>query len=405
MLTNKTLKTGYVILFLLVFLSFSPLPSYSNPGGQNIQLNFYGDIVQLPCEYLSIVDYNGPLSDESIQAFYDKMSATDYKPVVDALLAYKQKNKPDDWIFYQLIRKTAQLTSPKVENYYRYTLYKWFLLNKSGYDATLCIAGDKLMFYVRSDEDIQDIPFYKEEGKQYVCINYHDYPGIDIVNSKLHKVEVQVPGAVNTFSYKLTHMPNFEPGDYKEKDLEFDYREVTYHIKLKTNEQVKNILVNYPITDYTDYFNLPLSNGTYASLIPQLKENMKGMNVKNGVDYLMNFTRYAFAYEPDKENFGKEKHLSAEQTLLYDHSDCEDRAALFYYLVKEIYNLPMIVLAYPHHLTIAVKFDKPIGKPILYNGSEYSICEPTPQERDLPIGKMSRELKNSTYEVALAYNP
>jgi hypothetical protein len=218
-------------------------------------------------------------------------------------------------------------------------------------------------------------------------------------------VNVYDPGDKITFSYKLTHMPNFAPGDYKEKDLEFNYHDVEYHIRLKTNDQVKTILANYPVTDYQSYFDLPLSNGTYATLIPQLKNNLKGMSVKKGVDYLMIFTRYAFAYEPDKENFGKEKHLSAEQTLLYDHSDCEDRAALFYYLVKEIYNLPMIVLAYPHHLTIAVKFDKPVGTPILYNGSEYSICEPTPQVQDLPIGKISRDLRKSSYEVALVYNP
>ncbi|MEI2740451.1 MAG: hypothetical protein V9F01_16890 [Chitinophagaceae bacterium] len=60
--------------------------------------------------------------------------------------------------------------------------------------------------------------------------------------------------------------------------------------------------------------------------------------------------------------------MSPEQTLLYEQSDCEDRAALFFCLVKEIYNLPMIVLAYPEHVTIAVKFNKPVGTPIIYNG-------------------------------------
>ena len=404
MLRNKTLKKAYVIL-LFILISLSPFISFGDPQGQNISFDFYGETIQVPCDYLSVIDYEGPLSDEGIQAFYDEISATNYKPVVQALLAYKIKNQPDDWLFYQLIRKTAQLTSPKAANYYRYTLYKWFLLNKAGYDATLCQAGDKLMFYVQSEENIYDIPYYKDNGKQYICLNYHDYAHIDIVNSELHKVAVYDVGEKVTFSYRLTHLPNFAPGDYKEKDLEFNYHDVEYHIKLKTNDQVKTILANYPVTDYQSYFNLPLSNGTYASLIPQLKDNMKGMNVKNGVDYLMNFTRYAFAYEPDKENFGKEKHLSAEQTLLYDHSDCEDRAALFYYLVKEIYNLPMIVLAYPHHLTIAVKFDKPVGTPILYNGNVYSVCEPTPQAQDLPIGKVSQELRKTSYEVALVYNP
>ncbi|WP_315820150.1 hypothetical protein [Paraflavitalea speifideaquila] len=105
------------------------------------------------------------------------------------------------------------------------------------------------------------------------------------------------------------------------------------------------------------------------------------MSTKNGVDYLMRFTRYAFLFETDSKNFGTEKRLSPEQTLFYEQSDCEDRVALFFYLVKEIYNLPMIVLAYPKHVTIAVQFDKPRGKSIVYNGNKYSICEPTPQKK------------------------
>jgi hypothetical protein len=148
-----------------------------------------------------------------------------------------------------------------------------------------------------------------------------------------------------------------------------------------------------------------MSSETYASLIPQLKENIRKMGTRQGVDYLMRFTRYAFLYQPDHDNFGKEKRLFAEQTLLYDGSDCEDRAALFFCLVKEIYHLPMIVLAYPDHVTIAVKFDKPIGTPIIYNGQRYTICEPTPQKEDVPIGKISKSLANTAYEVAYVYEP
>ena len=119
----------------------------------------------------------------------------------------------------------------------------------------------------------------------------------------------------------------------------------------------------------------------------------------------MHFTRYAFLFEPDETAFGKEKRLSPEETLIYGQSDCEDRAALFFYLVKEIYNLPMIVLVYPKHVTIAVNLDKPIGKPIHYNGKTYSICEPTPQKEDLPMGKLAPELEHESYIIAYGYAP
>lgn len=91
--------------------------------------------------------------------------------------------------------------------------------------------------------------------------------------------------------------------------------------------------------------------------------------------------------------------------MLYDQSDCEDRAALFFYLVKEIYNLPMLVLSYPQHVTIAVQFDKPVGKTIEYNGRKYTICEPTPQKDDLALGEMLPSLRKTPYEIAYAYLP
>ena len=150
---------------------------------------------------------------------------------------------------------------------------------------------------------------------------------------------------------------------------------------------------------------MPVSSETYASLIPLLKKQTKGLSTKNGVDYLMRFTRYAFVFEPDTKQFGREKRLTPEQTLLYESSDCEDRVFLFYYLVKEIYNLPMIVLVYPGHVTIAVEFGRPFGNSIVYNGKKYSVCEPTPQNREMNIGDLLPGLQNQKYKVVYNYQP
>jgi hypothetical protein len=200
-------------------------------------------------------------------------------------------------------------------------------------------------------------------------------------------------------------MPDFKPSDYAVKELQFNYQNQVYHFKVKLNPEVNTLFTNYPVADFSTYFNIPLSKETYGSLIPALKDNIQHMTQRNGIDYLMRFTRYAFLYETDQENFGKEKRLSPEQTLLYDHSDCDDRAALFFYLVKEIYNRPMIALLYPTHITIAVQLDNPIGKPIIYNGKTYSVCDPTPQQNDLSIGQVSKNLKYTSYEVVYEYNP
>ncbi len=368
----------------------------------SVSFDFYGDTFSVNNVNIKLVDFESNLSEESISEFYDKMKIGGYEPLILALSNYRHEHKQDDWLFYQLVRNTAQILSPKASNYARYTLYKWFLLSGAGYDATISISDDKILFYAQCNEDIYDIPYHTRNGKKYVCLNYHDYGSIDFKRTKFREMDIEVPGAVKAFSYKLTSLPRFTSDDYSEKELAFNYQNVNYHFTVKLNAKIKSLFANYPVADYKLYFEMPLSNETYKSLIPQLKDNVRSMGTRRGIDYLMRFTRYAFLYQPDGKNFGKEKRLLPEQTLLYEGSDCEDRAALFFCLVKEIYNLPMIVLAYPEHVTVAVKFDKPVGTPILYKGQQYSICEPTPQKRDMPIGATPSGL---AYEVAYAYNP
>ncbi len=372
-----------------------------------VAFNFYGDTISFNLQSRSAVDFDeNTLSDKSVQNFYHSISTKDFGPVFNALNQYREKRHPDDWLYYQLVRKTAQQISPKQENYLRYTLYKWYFMIRSGYSPLLSLHQNQLLFYIQCDENIYNIPARIKQGRQYVCLNYHDYgSNIDFSKTTFTEIKLDIPTGNRSFSYKIHKLPDFAKSDYVSKDLQFTMNENEYHFRIKVNPQVNSIFANYPTVDYADYFDIPLSAGTYASLIPMLKKQLKGLKTKGGVDYLMRFTRYAFVYEPDVKQFGAEKRLTPEQTLLYNGSDCEDRVFLFYYLVKEIYNLPMIALVYPQHVTIAVEFDKPVGRPIYYQGRAYSVCEPTPQSVDLNLGEKLPQLKNQTYEVVYVYNP
>jgi hypothetical protein len=396
------MKTRVVILILLLpgYLSFA------KDGVKALQFDFYGQHISLPADASLVIAHEGAPSAEKIQAFYNRANTANYQPLVAALLAFKEKNQLNDWIFYQLIRKTAQQFAPKTDNYARYTLYKWFLLGKSGYDARLSVTTNhELIFCVRSDENIYDIPYYTEDGRQYVCLNIHDYVNLDFGKDQSYPSGVLIPEGQKAFSYKVTQMPDMAAGSYEDKEIAFEYGKTTYHFNLKVNPDVQQMFKNYPVVDYESYFNIPMSSETYNSLVPMLQKNVARMEQQKGVDYLMKFTRNAFLYEDDQKSYGKEKRFSPEQTLLNPYSDCDDRAALFFYLVKEIYNLPMIVLLYPTHVTIAVKFETPVGTPIMYKGNAYTVCEPTPQWQDLRVGQLSPELRKQAYTVAYEYNP
>ena len=380
------------------------LPRLTSAQGHPATVDFFGVPVFLSATYQTRA-FQGPLSKTAIRQYVQEIDSASLQPHVSALHAYKQQHKPDDWLYYQLVRRVAQAISPKEDNYYRYTFYKWWFLTQSGYDARLAIAGQYLLFYVQSDESIYNIPSKLIEGRQYVCLNYHDYGSIDFQTHQFEDATPVVKASSKSFSYKVSHLPEFRPADYTEKEVQFSDGVREFSFRIMVNPQVRTLFTNYPVVDYSLQFNMPLSRTTYESLIPSLKKELKGLKQKDGVEFLMRFTRYAFLFKPDGEVFGSEKRLSPEQTLLYEYSDCEDRAALFFFLVKELYNLPMLVLTYPEHVTVAVQFDKAYGKTVTYNGQQYTLCEPSPQATDLRLGQTLPNLSKKAYQVAYAYQP
>lgn len=388
-------------LTFLVWLTYSP----QLLKAQQYEFDFYGEQINLTIDSSFNKPFCDSLSNENIRRFYQELNHSKNTDLINSLLKYKEKYKLNDWVYYQLIRQTAQRIAPKTQNYNRYTLYKWYLMSKSGFDMRLGLRDNQIILYVKSEDDISDLPFFNLNNDNYVCLNYHDYRDIFNYKEEYKLVDIDIPEASGRFSYKVTQLPEFRLDSYSEKEIGFNYHGKAYHFNLKINPSVNEIFKNYPIVDFETYFNIPLSTQTYQSLVPKLKEYLAKMSTQKGIDYLMQFTRYAFLYEDDRQVFGQEKRFSPEQTLINDASDCDDRAGLFFYLVKEIYNLPMIALRYPTHVTIAIQFEKPMGYSILYNGNYYTICEPTPQDRNLKIGQLSLKHQHEKYEVVYNYQP
>jgi hypothetical protein len=395
----------YILFAFALVVLFNNNTIGQNKISNQLKFEFYGDTISFNFENKPIHFNKIEASNEAVLAFYNQLNNGTYQQIVNHLIAYKNEKNLNDWVYYQLVRRTANSLCAKYTDYNAYTIFKWYFMAKSGFDVQLITSKKGLLFYINSDENVYDIPYFIKNNKQYVCLNYHDFGKINFEKEHVKTIDINIKEAVNSFSYKVTQLPNFAANTYSEKQLSFEYKQKTYQFKVKLNNQVQQIFKNYPVVDFESYFNIPLSQETYSSLIPFLKDNIKNINQKEGIDYLMNFTRYAFLYENDIDNFGKEKRLTPEQTLLYEHSDCDDRAALFFYLVKEIYNLPMIAVLYPTHITIAVQFDKPEGTPIVYNGRNYSICDPTPQSENLLIGQISSEFSKMPFQVVYEYLP
>lgn len=395
-------KSLHILLTTVLLLMM--LPGYTQRKVDKLVLDCFGEVLNYNFSPAITIDDKPPVNENGIVEYCKRINDSDFKDLIFKLQDFKSRANLDDWLYYQIIRRAADQLAPKSENYTLYTIYKWKLLSLSGFDAILTYADGKILFYVRSFENIYNIPIRQEGDKTYVCLNYHDYGKIDFTSESFQKLELSTIGADFAFSYKVNSIPNLKKV-YKEKELSFTYNHTEYSFKIKLNPDIASFFKNYPSTDYEKHFNIPLSQETYASIIPLLRKYVKGLSPKDGVDFLMHFTRYSFLFEPDTKKYGNEKIFSPEMTLLSETSDCEDRVSLFYCLVKEIYDLPMIIVVYPKHVSIAVHFDKSFGETIDYNGRKFTICEPTPQQDDLRIGQPIPSLAHSQYQIAFAYNP
>ena len=325
--------------------------------------------------------------------------------LLDKLREIRKSPDLSDWFYYQLIRKTADAVFPKKQDYIGYTICKWYLLNEAGFDAAILTTEDRVMLYVRSNDVVYNQPIRVIDGLQYTSLNYHDYGYTSEEGAEHTAILHSDHGRRDPFSFKIEQLPQLPESAYETKELSFTYGGEIQHLQLKVSSVLRGIYTNYPVTEYANQFNIPISKETETSLINALKSKITHLNQKQGLEYLLDFTRYSFDFERDSNFFGREKRLSPEETILYEKSDCEDRAALFFYLVKSIYNLPMIVLSYPTHINIGIAMDKPIGKGIAYNGKMYTICEPTPQKKDYGLGKMDKNILNEGFEIVYQHLP
>ena len=325
--------------------------------------------------------------------------------LTDQLRDIRKSRDLSDWFYYQLIRKIADAVLPKKQDYVGYTICKWYLLNETGYDAAILTSAERIMLYIRTNDMVYNQPVREINGFQYTSLNFHDY-GYTTEEGVAYTAILHSDHANrNAFSFKIDQLPQLPESAFETKDLSFTYGGETQRLALKVSSVLKGIYTNYPVTEYANQFNIPINKETEASLINALEPKIAQLDQKQGLTYLLDFTRYSFDFDRDTHVFGREKRLSPEETILYEKSDCEDRAALFFYLVKKLYNLPMIVLSYPSHINIGIVIDQPKGKGIAYKGKLYTIFEPTPQKKEYGIGQMDKTIIKEGFEIVYEYLP
>jgi hypothetical protein len=106
---NSSIAKIYCTLSLIILVGVSSAKAVKD----NFSFEFYSETFNFRLDPSSNIEFSDPLSTLAIQNFYEKLDQSKYQTILNSLLAYKEKHHLNDWIYYQLIRKTAQEISPK----------------------------------------------------------------------------------------------------------------------------------------------------------------------------------------------------------------------------------------------------------------------------------------------------
>jgi hypothetical protein len=319
---------------------------------------------------------------QAITDFWDNASKTNYNSLLDQLKEAKSKFNVNDYGYFMLIQETAKSIYPMPEQQDYRNLLAWFLMVRSGYDVRIAYNENQIALLLPSYNTLYSKQFLTIDNVQFYFIDSFE-------GSNIRTYDKSYDLANTLVDFNISNPMNFGISSIK-KVFPFKYLGKTYNFEFAYDPGVMLFYKNYPQLDMELYFNAAVSLDTKESIDFNFKPVLSDLSESDAVNLLLNFVQTAFAYKTDQEQFDREKFFFAEELFYYPASDCEDRSALFAYLVRDLLGLKVVGLHSPNHMFTAVHFNaKTAGDYVTYKGEQYIVADPTyinaPFGRTMPV--------------------
>jgi len=334
----------------------------------DISFDFFGSYLEFNVPK-SIKNANFyPQSQKGISNFFSTVAASEYSSLILDIKSISKKMNLNDWGVYLLVEKISSTLFTNQDNA---RLLSWFIFNKMDYAVKVGLAKKHIVLMHYSKKTIYSTPNYSFNDKKYYVLS--DYAKESV--GRVFSYHQEYPGATKELDLSLDSLPNLKLS-VSSKTVEFSEFGNLYKIDFEYNNNLINFMATYPQADYETFFNAPLEDITYKSIALSLKKHLDGKKASDALNFVLHFVQKAFKYERDAQHFGREKVMFAQETLYFDKSDCEDRAVLFSYLVKELFGISIIGVKYSDHMATALNI--PIdGDTVMLGSKKFVLADPT----------------------------
>jgi hypothetical protein len=351
-----------------------PAPPTPEKYSLVVKVDYFGVPVEIRSAPFN-VRLGAQFSESSIRDFWKGLSQSHNEVVIEQSLKWKKEMQLNDWGYFLLVKKISEALFPSTEN--ESVLASWFLLMKSGYDARVGYEDGLAYLLLPATKQLYGLPYFSFSGST------NRYYAFNLASDRwrlpraVTTYEGDYSGATKLFDFSLSALPHLGSRPVPKK-IRFTYGQEIRSISVTVDPSLVEFLKQYPQTPFDVYFNAPVSAAAAHDLLEGLTPLVKGKNEIEAVNILLRFVQTAFKYKTDQEIFGREKPFFVDETLFYEGSDCEDRAVLFSFLVKNLTGLPVVGLNYPGHMATAVKFSTDAGGDVVQvGGVKYTVCDPT----------------------------
>ncbi len=368
-----------------------PVIQKTEPEGylkSDIRVDYYGTPLTFRFDESLLFKKIQRISEQAVGDWWAACSKTNYNSLVNELLNTKNTLSLNDWAYFMLVKKTAAAISGNDNN--NAGLLTWFLMIRSGYNVKIAFHNNNIYLLIPSLNQLY--------GKNYLLINNQRFYFVDDVSfDSFQTYDFNFPGATRVIDFNI-YQPMNIGNDVSQKQVRFNYGGKDYSFPVTLNVNSLYFLRDYPVTELNVFFNAAMSRVTKESLADGIIPLIQNMSTNDAVNFLLAFVQKSFVYKTDQEQFGKEKFFFPEELFYYAASDCEDRAALFTYLVRQLLHLEVIGLEYQGHVATAIS---PIrnaqGDFLYFNNTKYAIADPT--YINAPLGLIMPQYKNKKPKV------
>lgn len=387
------------LLLTLICCANSLLLAANNAPQSSISLAFYSEQLRIDFSTDMLQARCSKVEEQMLLDYYRQLEKTDYRTLLNNLQQQQKQLNLNDWLFFQLMRNSVQAIF-RQKSALEQELACWFLLSQAGFDTRLTYLDQHVFVYVYSKDEVFEVLMIEEKGRTYVNLTSMQ---TGKKPATLYLLAFSPRPSGKTFSFSLEKFPKFQ-SQTATRQLSFMYKGAVQRMEVTYDQTLVNLMQQYPLIAENEYLKFPMSPLLQASLVPAFQKILSDKTTAQALELLLSFTRSSFAYKEDRENFGRSKPMIPDELFAYDFSDCEDRSALFYAMVKELLDLPMIIIAYPNHVTVAVELEDTVnGKFVEANGRRYYICDPTGPVNSTAIGIFPNSYDKMTFDIVLKH--